>query len=66
MAIPLRVQRIGPDLVVVLPPEEAAARQVREGDEVIVIKTTDQTRFHQALEDILHEHAGTFEFLRDK
>lgn len=62
----LRVQRVGPDLVIVLSPEEAEARQVQEGDEVIVLKTTDQTGFDQALQEVLREHAGTFEYLQDK
>ena len=62
----LRVQRVGTDLVIVLSPEEAEARQVQEGDEVIVLKTTDQTGFDQALQEVLSKHAGTFAYLRDK
>ncbi|HEY7833395.1 MAG TPA: hypothetical protein VIG30_07485 [Ktedonobacterales bacterium] len=62
----MQVQRQGEDLVVVLPPEVIEQQQLREGDEVVVMKPADRTAFEQALQQVLCDHASTFEYLKDK
>jgi antitoxin component of MazEF toxin-antitoxin module len=62
----MQVQRQGEDLVVVLPPEVIEQQQLREGDEVVVMKPADRTAFEQALQQVLRDHASTFEHLKDK
>jgi len=62
----MQVQRIGQDLVIVLPPTIIQQQGLHEGDEVVVMKTTERATFEQALQQVLHDHAGTFEFLKDK
>ncbi len=61
----MQIQRIGQDLVIVLSPDVVQRQGLQEGDEVVV-KNTDQTTFEEALEDVLHEHAATVEYLKDK
>jgi antitoxin component of MazEF toxin-antitoxin module len=61
----MQVQRQGEDLVVVLPPEVIEQQQLREGDEVVVMKPADRTAFEQALQQVLCDHASTFEYLKD-
>jgi Antidote-toxin recognition MazE, bacterial antitoxin len=64
----MHVQRIGKDLVIVVPPDVARRHNLRGGDEVVVFKatTTEHDAFEQALEQVLRDHAPTFEYLRDK
>ena len=46
--------------------EVVEQQQLHEGDEVVVIKPADRTAFERALREVLHEHAATFEYLKDK
>jgi hypothetical protein len=62
----MHIQRRGPDLIVVLSPEVVSEQDLREGDEVLVIKTADHTAFAEALRVVLRDHATTFAYLRDK
>jgi antitoxin component of MazEF toxin-antitoxin module len=62
----MRVRRQGEDLVIVLPAEVARQQELREGDAVLVLRAGERTAFEQALRDVLREHAGTFDYLRDK
>lgn len=62
----MQVQRQGKDLVIIIPPEVVEQQQLHEGDEVVVIKPADRTAFERALREVLHEHAATFEYLKDK
>jgi antitoxin component of MazEF toxin-antitoxin module len=62
----MQIQRKGQDLVIVLPPEVAQEHQLHEGDEVLVLKTADRKSFEETLEQVLHDYAGTFEYLKDK
>jgi antitoxin component of MazEF toxin-antitoxin module len=59
----MQVQRVGQDLVVVLPPDIAQHQGLQEGDEVVVMKVSERTAFERALQQVLRDHAGTFEFL---
>jgi antitoxin component of MazEF toxin-antitoxin module len=62
----LHVQRQGEDLVIVLPAAVAEQQHLREGDEVVVLRAVEPSAFEQALQAVLRDHAGTFEYLRDK
>jgi antitoxin component of MazEF toxin-antitoxin module len=62
----LHVQRQGEDFVIVLPAAVAEQHHLREGDEVVILKAGERADFEQALQAVLREHAGTFEYLRDK
>ncbi len=62
----MQVQRVGQNLVIVLPPDIVQQQGLQEGDEVVVMKTAERTTFEQALQQVLRDHAGTFEFLEDK
>jgi antitoxin component of MazEF toxin-antitoxin module len=48
------------------PPEIVEQQGLQEGDEVVVMKSTDRTIFEQALREVLRDHAATFEYLKDK
>ena len=62
----LHVQRQGEDFVIVLPAAIAEQQQLREGDEVVVLRAAERSAFEQALQAVLRDHAGTFDYLRDK
>jgi antitoxin component of MazEF toxin-antitoxin module len=62
----MHVQRIGQNLVIVLPTEVIQEQGLQEGDEVVVMKSADRTTFEEALQVVLHDYAGTFEYLKDK
>ena len=65
--LPVRhVERRGDDLIIVLPSEVAERQRLREGDEVLVLRAAERATFEQALEAVLRDHAGTFEYLKDK
>ena len=62
----MQVQRIGQDLVIVLPADVVQQQQIHEGDEVVVMKSTASTIFEQTVKQVLQDHAATFEYLKDK
>jgi antitoxin component of MazEF toxin-antitoxin module len=62
----MQIQRMGQDLVIVLSPDIVQQQGLQEGDEVVVLKSTDRATFDQALQQVLHDHAATFEYLQDK
>ncbi|MBA3826094.1 MAG: AbrB/MazE/SpoVT family DNA-binding domain-containing protein [Ktedonobacterales bacterium] len=62
----MQVQCIGQNLVIVLSPDVVQEQGLQEGDEVVVMKSPDRPAFDQALQHVLHDHAATFEFLKDK
>ena len=62
----MHVQKIGQELVIVLPSDIIQQQQLQEGDEVVVMKTTDRMSFEQALQQVLQDYAETFEYLKDK
>lgn len=62
----MQIQRRGEDLIIVLPPDVIEQQRLHEGDEVVVMRRADRTAFEQALQEVLRDHAATFEYLKDK